>query len=240
MRPSPAGWEGGTLFLATPRRPRHAVRRVSPIGVRLGCAAPAWRPAVLALPAFSCAAPRDERAISRRSIAALRQLQCGWANDEERADGVGLGRAAARRAWGRAVRSVRGACRSSRLTSVLTTNRAAPGGARSRRAAHVRPRRTESAQDPAWLRGPLTRDSQRCTRELALLERAEAREATKPRATSATAASWAAPRSDARPPAGSGGWKSPARGAHAFAGRAPRRGRCRRASLTFSRAIRRT
>jgi hypothetical protein len=69
--------------------------------------------------------------------------------------------------------------------------------AMSARAARVRPRRTVSAQDPAWLRGPLTRDSQRCTCELALLERAEVRVATKPRATSATAASWAAPRSDA-------------------------------------------
>ena len=45
----------------------------------------------------------------------------------------------------------------------------------------MRPRRTVSAQDPAWLRGPLTRDSQHCTRKLAPHERAEARGATKPR-----------------------------------------------------------
>ena len=50
------------------------------------------------------------------------------------------------------------------MTSMMTTNRAAPGGARQRRVADVRPRRTESAQDPAWLRGPHTRDSRRCTR----------------------------------------------------------------------------
>ena|SRR5215212_3755180 len=74
------------------------------------------------------------------------------------------------------------------------TNRDEPGGRASARGrqtcGHTEP---TSAQDPAWLRGPLTRDSQHCTCELAMHERAEAREATKLRATSATAASWAAP-----------------------------------------------
>ncbi|HUP59982.1 MAG TPA: endonuclease domain-containing protein [Thermoanaerobaculia bacterium] len=64
------------------------------------------------------------------------------------------------------------------MTSMLTTNRAAPGGA-MRRAAHVRPRRTESAQGLARLRGPLhlLRSTARATRAARARGSARSREA---------------------------------------------------------------
>ena len=58
------------------------------------------------------------------------------------------------------------------MTSMMATNRAAPGGARQRRVAHVRPRRTESAQDCVWLHGRAPRATQMITPDLALHERA--------------------------------------------------------------------
>lgn len=105
----------------------------------------AWRaPAILALSlaAFSCAAPRDERTRSRCSCAALRQLQRGFSFDDERADrrrprawsrAAGVGTPDALRGWSVPLVA---------LASMMTTNRTAPGGARQRRAAHVRPRCT--------------------------------------------------------------------------------------------------
>ena len=96
----------------------------------------------------------------------------------------------------------------------------ARGSARSHEAAAPRP-----PQDCVWLHGHAPRATQLATRDLALLERAEARGALQRAAVTATTPSWAPPRSDARPAAGSGGWRGCQR-MNQFGGRRAGLGAC--------------
>jgi hypothetical protein len=117
---------------------------------------------------------------SLASIAALRQLQHGF---DEHDDAYSFGERDVVRGDAPRRRVLKPAAHFD--ASMSTTNRVAPGFARKLGVADVRARWTEAAQDSAMQRGPHPRDSQRCTCELALHERAESREATKPRAASA-------------------------------------------------------